>query len=116
MKDRLKQDVEWQGVSTYTTKQGKEKEILTGIPLSGFWRLWASHKDELKAMGLTVNSGKSTKTGEFYVRDGIQHEKLRKQWEVIIWISNRNQTLVDTLLESEWQDSPVRAISELVPF
>lgn len=97
MKNRLQQDVEWQGITNYTTKAGKEKEILTGIPSSGFWRLWSSSKDELKALGITVQAGKSEKTGEFYIRDGIQHERTRKQWEVVLWINPRNRELAEEL-------------------
>jgi hypothetical protein len=66
--------VEWQGLSTYETKRGKAKPIVTGLPSPMFWRRWKTHAREIRAGFLSLR-----KLGAWDAKNG--------QWEVIAWVN-----------------------------
>ena len=61
--------VDWVGPSTYLSKRGKAKDIVTGTPSPMFWRRW-------KQCGREIRQGY------------VSLRKLAKgQWEVVLWIN-----------------------------
>ena len=97
--ESLKSLVEWQGIEDYTTSRGKVKQTLTGIPGEKFWKFWNTQKENLKKIGLTVKMAGKSSTGETYVRDGVRRERIKKQWEVILWINAHNAHLSEMLYQ-----------------
>jgi len=102
----LIEGVQWQGRDTYTTTKGKVKEIITGIPDKGFWRLWHSpEKENLRALGVTVRNLGGAKVGEKTVK-GVRKEIIRKQWEVVIWPRPSNAVLVSQIEAGQAGEQP----------
>jgi hypothetical protein len=95
--EQLRALVEWQGRQDYTTTRGKTKQILTGIPRDKFWKVWNASKDSLKRLGLTVKMAGKSGTGETYIRDGVNRERIKKQWEILLWINPHNAHLAESL-------------------
>jgi hypothetical protein len=81
--------VDWQGPSTFKTRKGKEKQILTGIPKKTFWTFYKRQKSALKEAGLslriadtrTVVSGKRARTV--------------KDWELVVWLNKSNRAIFE---------------------
>lgn len=82
--------IEWTEHTFHTTKTGKQKEVLRGIPLSGFWLYYKRNKEEFKRAGLTLFAGKAEKTGDAITRKGKSIEVKRRAWELTLWVNARN--------------------------
>ena len=77
--------IEWDHRETYTTKRGKEKEIVVGLPGKVFWNRWKKMdlKKDLYAAGITLR------------------KVCKGSWEVILWISDKNAVIAETLFKTE---------------
>ena len=95
--EALRTLVEWQGLEDYTTTRGKVKQTLTGIPREKFWKVWNKQKESLRRIGLTVKMAGRSGTGETFVRDGVRRERIKKQWEVVLWLNQHNAHLPELL-------------------
>jgi hypothetical protein len=91
--------IDWQGVEMVTTKRGRIKPVLRGIPTDSFWRAWKHGKSEFRAIpGFTlsyevesVSAARETKTGMVSSAGGYkQGTKLKKFWTCDIWINKAN--------------------------
>lgn len=75
-------EINWQGISEYTTQRGRVKAILTGIPGPRFWYSYKHHaefKAQLRDAQVTV------------MRIG------KGNWQVCLWINHRNQHIAEDL-------------------
>lgn len=73
--------VEWQDIGTYTTKGGKPRKMRRGIPLSPFWRIFKSNREELRKAGIQLAISGET---QVYSRKNGK-TKTKKLWEVWAW-------------------------------
>ena len=78
--------IQWQAASLHKTQRGRFKRIICGIPGPLFWLEW-------KKRGAALRANMQAK--------GITLQKLAKgQWEVRLWISQRNLATALDLAES----------------
>lgn len=89
--------VDWTYTGPHTTKAGKVKQILQGVPCQGFWNLWKQAKIDtglrlaIRAAGVTLYNHGRKPTGQHRTHKGITKEVFRSQWEVTIWINKANR-------------------------
>lgn len=92
--------VDWQAVGIHTTRQGKRKPVLTGIPTRRFWDAWKADKLKIRDAGLSlsfekVHKTRETATGRQAMSNGAYKQaKPSKAWTVTAWINPRNAQLV----------------------
>lgn len=111
--------VDWQAAEIYTTRNGKKKPVLTGIPTRRFWDAWKASKLELRNAGISLSFEKVHKTRETATgqvsRAGGSYRQPRqaKAWTVTAWLNNRNLALADLagLVLPEIQEEPEPAMA-----
>lgn len=87
--------IKWETVTTHTTKRGRTKPIVTGIPSALFWKRYkAGLRSQMTGVGLTIR------------RLAIG------QWEVVCW--PRRNTI--PILEDLGFKIPEVAVQTEVPF
>ena len=92
--------VDWQAVGIHTTRQGKRKPVLTGIPTKRFWEAWKADKLRIRDAGLSlsfekVHKVRETATGQSSRAGGSYRQpRQAKSWTVTAWINPRNAPLV----------------------
>jgi hypothetical protein len=72
--------VDWQCREKAITRNGKEKDVIKGIPTEAFWGAWKFNRDKVREELRLCNASMS--------------RLARGQWEVILWGNKHNRDLI----------------------
>ncbi len=72
----------------YVRSKEDHMKVRNGVPTSGFWDLWRTNKDEIKAIGISVKKEEDEETGA-------------SNWVVAEWADSTDEEKEEA--QDEWQ-------------
>ena len=91
--------VDWKGIEKHTTKgtakrPSRDRTYLSGIPMDSLRKIYKKNKATLAKFGFQFFCVSRTPTGEVIQRNGHKIEICKRQWEVRLWLSDNNKSII----------------------